>query len=126
MDNQAAIQALAKPKRKSGPYLIIAFHRLLDRHTDIPGNEKADANAHNAAAGECSPLSKLPSILRKTLPLSSLLGPHSNSRRYLLSTPKGIKHSLTFIHNTRCFPAYHDIAIAPNDDPPSEPPDVTA
>jgi ribonuclease HI len=247
MDNQAAIRALAKPGRKPGQHLIVTFHRLLNRllsksprlsvrltwipgHANIPGNEKADENAREAAVGESSPPNKLPSALRKALPhslsaakshqnlllheewhrlwkssprwtrlqqidkstpfrqthrcvntlsrrnsslivqfrtqkvalnsflhkigqhdnglcetchtpedvnhffffcsrfthqrelLKSSLGRHSNSLHYLLSSPKGIKHALTFIHNTRRFPAYHD--VVPSDDPPDDPPDV--
>jgi len=249
IDNQATIQALAKPNRKPGQHLVIAFHHLLARllaksprlsihltwipgHADIPGNQVADEQARAAAAGESSPPKELPPILRRPLPLSlsatksrqksqlyddwqkiwtasprsrrlqrldqsttlqqihrcvntlsrrnsslvvqlrtqkitlngflhkigqhdtglcdscnmvedinhflffcskfiphrdalkASLGRCSNSLQYLLSTPKGIRHTLIFVHNTRRFPMYHD--TVPSDDPPDEPPDNAA
>ncbi|KAF8801937.1 hypothetical protein BYT27DRAFT_7197650, partial [Phlegmacium glaucopus] len=42
-------------------------------HSNVAGNEHADREAHSAASGAASPVTHLPQLLRRQLPLNSVL-----------------------------------------------------
>ena len=76
-DSQALIKAIRFPKAKSGQTLLTEFTALakqipgriklswISGHTDVPGNEAADAAAKDAARGTSSEKASLPPLLRK-------------------------------------------------------------
>ena len=90
VDNQAAIQAIDKPRQQSGQYVIREIYRTLDTllnerpnltfsirwvpgHMEIEGNDRADEEAKNAAAyGEASHQQSRPPIPPNTVTLKSV------------------------------------------------------
>ena len=86
-DNQAAITATGTDTPGSARHIVEMIHALHRRlmakhsrarvtihwipsHSDVCGNEKADAHAKRAAKGDVSPPDNLPACLRKALPIS--------------------------------------------------------
>jgi len=78
-DSQALIKAIKFPKAKSGQTLLTEFIALarqipgrirlswISGHTDVPGNEAADAAAKDAARGTSSKKATLPTLLRRRI-----------------------------------------------------------
>ncbi|QRW09851.1 Reverse transcriptase from transposon X-element protein [Ceratobasidium sp. AG-Ba] len=84
IDNQAVLHALRSPVVRSAPHLVLAIGDLAKRltrahpglritttwvpaHEGVPGNEKADVAAKEAARGVSSESSKLPTYLRNAI-----------------------------------------------------------
>jgi len=64
---QAIYTALSKPCRPGWQPSEIHLHWIVG-HEGVPGNELVDEHAKQAATGESSLLSHLPTLLRKTIP----------------------------------------------------------
>ena len=82
-DSQAFLQGLDRRKGKPAQHLVQAFLdaannlpcqlrlRWISAHSEVPGNEKADEEAKEAANGNSSPTDSLPPYLRIPLPRSA-------------------------------------------------------
>ena len=87
MDNQAAITATGTDAPGSARHIIDMVHaqrhRVMKKHTrarvtirwvpghsDVRGNERVDEHAKRAAKGDMTPPGKLPTCLKKALPIS--------------------------------------------------------
>jgi len=82
-DSQAFLQGLDRRKGKPAQHLVQTFLeaannlscrlrlRWISAHSEVPGNEKADEEAKEAANGNSSPSDSLPPYLRTPLPRSA-------------------------------------------------------
>jgi ribonuclease HI len=83
IDNQAIVKASSNPRAKSGQQLLREFSsraarsravigvKWISSHSGVPGSEKADKLAKEAAEGRASRRTDLPRILRGPLPTSA-------------------------------------------------------
>jgi ribonuclease HI len=82
LDNQLVLQAMAEPKAVSGQYLIReatmaanstrakVWFKWISGHSGVPGNEKVDELAKQAATGRMDSTDRLPPFLRTGIPVS--------------------------------------------------------